>query len=130
MDSRPSPGGLRPVAVICCSACVSLGLLYYVDSRAAYIQYFPVRRFPLGAHWILGGYVWGAIWAVIAYVALPALVVACLPGERLRDYHLSVRGLRRHVWWYAALLSVVLPTRFEAECSSTSRPHGPWICWC
>jgi len=36
-------------------------------------------------------------------------VIACMPGERIRDYGLSAKGFSRHVWIYVALYLGILP---------------------
>jgi membrane protease YdiL (CAAX protease family) len=40
---------------------------------------------------------------------LPAALVALLPGERLADYGLRIRGIGRHLWIYVVLFLAVLP---------------------
>ena len=52
---------------------------------------------------------WWSGTRVVCYVALPALTILLMPGERIRDYYVSPRGFIRHLWIYVGLYLLVLP---------------------
>src|ERR1041384_2450619 len=74
-----------------------LTLQEYLGGHDAYARLFP----PDGSrYWELRGFAWWSGWRVLGYVIVPMLVLACLPGQRIRDYHISLRGFFRHLWIY------------------------------
>jgi len=48
----------------------------------------------------LSGHAWWAVWRVLGYFLLPALVVR-LSGQKLREQGLATEGFREHAWIYA-----------------------------
>ncbi len=65
-------------------------------------------------------------WRVVGFFLIPLLVVLLLPGERVRDYGLSTKGLREHMWVYLALLSIVLPAVIVVSYTPGFRSHYPF----
>jgi len=102
----------RPLVVLLTVA-VSLTLQEYWGERSQFAEWFPPAadafRWDGQSRWVLVSFVWWSGWRFFGYLVLPALVVLCLPGERLRDYGLSVKGFSRHVWIYVALYLAILP---------------------
>jgi membrane protease YdiL (CAAX protease family) len=95
-----------PVLAVLLTAAASLTLQEYLGSHDAYARLFP----PDGsAYWELRYYVWWSSWRVTGYVLVPMLVLACLPGQRITDYHISLRGFFKHLWVYAVLFALVTP---------------------
>ena len=73
-------------------ALIDLVALVDADAATALGPYRPLLRIVM---WSLG--------AFTMYFALPALVIRRVFGHRLRDYGLSLRGIRGHLWVYFAL---------------------------
>jgi uncharacterized protein len=100
----------RPLVVLVV-ALVSLTLMYYYGDRDTFGRIWPR---PVDSAWIhsryeLTSFAWWSGWRVAGYIPLPLVTIWLLPGERLRDYGLSVRGFSRHAWVYVALFLAVLP---------------------
>jgi membrane protease YdiL (CAAX protease family) len=94
------------VLMVLVTVAASLTLQEYVGGHDIYGQLFP----PDGSrYWELRGYVWWAVWRVFGYVVLPMAVLACLPGQRIADYYVSLRGFLRHLWIYALLFFLISP---------------------
>lgn len=108
----PRPLDWRPLVVLVVVA-VSLTLQEYWGERAYYAKIWPAgpgaRSFFGTSYWELGSFGWWTGWRVFGYLILPAAVVLCLPGERLRDYGLSFRGFMKHAWIYVVLFLAILP---------------------
>jgi membrane protease YdiL (CAAX protease family) len=101
----------------------SLTLQEYLGGHNTYQRLFP----PDGSHyWELRGYVWWSGWRVIGYVVLPMVVIACLPGERIRDYHVSLRGFVRHLWIYLLMFGAVFPFVLVASTTAEFRHTYPF----
>ena len=105
-DAAAAPG-FWPVVAICVTACAGLLINQYGGSEDLYRELFslsgadPYLVLRLKAWWV------GSI--LIGFLALPALVMALLPGNRLRDCNLGFRGFREHFWVYVGLYGAVLP---------------------
>ena len=95
------------VLVILVTVAASLSLLEYYGGRNLYQALFPFEKGD--RYWTLKGFAWWSGWRVFGYVVLPMLTILCMPGERLRDYYVSLRGFARHLWIYVVLYLVVLP---------------------
>ena len=100
----------RPL-VVCVVVAVSLTLQEYLGDRG-----FFRRHFMPGEEWYdptgygeLWSFAWWTGWRVFGYLILPAAVVLCMPGERLRDYGWSARGFLRHLGLYTVLYLLLLP---------------------
>jgi membrane protease YdiL (CAAX protease family) len=101
----------------------SLTLQEYLGGHDTYERLFP----PDGStYWELRGFAWWSGWRVLGYVIVPMLVLACLPGQRIRDYHVSLRGFGKHLWIYGALFGAVLPAVLAASTSSSFRHTYPF----
>jgi membrane protease YdiL (CAAX protease family) len=99
----------RGFAIICVTACVSLLVLQFVGSDSTYAQLYPPNPQAPDPYWILRVKAWWVLWILIGSVALPAIVMACRPGNRLRDCNLSFRGFAQHFWIYVLLFVLVSP---------------------
>ena len=100
---------VRGFAIICVTACVSLLVLQFVGSDSTYAQLYPPNPQAPDPYWILRVKAWWVLWILIGSVALPAIVMACQPGNRLRDCNLSFRGFAQHFWIYVLLFVLVSP---------------------
>jgi uncharacterized protein len=116
--TRPAPEALAPataraprfdgrVLVILVTVAVSLSLQEYYGERWLYQELFPYEAGD--RYWTLKGFVWWSGWRVVGYVILPVLTILAMPGERLRDYFISLRGFGRHLWIYVVLYLLILP---------------------
>jgi membrane protease YdiL (CAAX protease family) len=111
------------VLMVLLTAAASLTLQEYLGGHDAYERWFP----PDGSrYWELRGYAWWSGWRVIGYVGIPMLVLACLPGQRICDYHVSLRGFFHHLWIYALLFALVLPAVLLASTTQAFRQTYPF----
>lgn len=65
-------------------------------------------------------------WRVVGFFLIPLLVVLLLPGERVRDYGLSVKGLGDHLWIYLVLFGIVLPAVIVVSYTPGFKSHYPF----
>lgn len=110
--------------IVLVTVAVSLTLQEYFGlHEEIYTRIYPPDN---SRYWELLGFAWWAGWRVIGYVVVPMLVIACMPGERIRDYYISLRGFRRHAWIYAALFAAVLPLVIIASTTPSFRETYPF----
>jgi membrane protease YdiL (CAAX protease family) len=100
-----------------------LTLQEYLGGHDTYERLFPRTA---STYWELRGYAWWAGWRVLGYVIIPMLVLAAMPGQRILDYHISLRGVVRHLWIYAALFGAVLPMVLLASTTPAFRETYPF----
>jgi membrane protease YdiL (CAAX protease family) len=103
------PAEIWQLAAICITACISLLLMEFVANETVFAQFFPPHPGPADSYWVLRFKVWWVAWALIAYIALPTIVILLLSGTRLRDCNLSWQGFRQHYSVYVVLYAAVLP---------------------
>ncbi len=108
IDAATAPN-LWQVAVICVTACLALGLVQFVGSQQTFLYVFPPGPRGFDSYWVLRYKAWWVAVIVASYLALPAIVMAAMPGKRLRDCNLGFEGFRRHFWIYVGLYGAVLP---------------------
>jgi membrane protease YdiL (CAAX protease family) len=112
IDRETAPGGVVGgfdwrVVVVIITCCVVLTLQEYVGQRLVFREHWP--RVPGDTYYSLKEYAWWAGWRVGGYLLLPMLVILCMPGERLRDYYISLRGVVGKLWIYGVMFAGVLP---------------------
>ena len=113
------------VLAVLVTVAVSLTLQEYIGDRGFFEDHFK----PHGAvdpYYTLRGFAWWSGWRVLGYVVIPMLVVACMPGQRIRDYYFSARGFFRHLWIYVALFLCVLPAVLMASKTPSFRDTYPF----
>ena len=103
------PAQVWQLAAICITACVSLYLLQFVATERVFAYFFPPQSGAFDTYWVLRVKAWWVAWALISYLALPALVMALTSGRRLRDCNLGWRGFQQHYWIYVGLYALVFP---------------------
>jgi len=103
------PAEIWQLAAVCVTACISLLLMEFVANETVFAQFFPPHPGSADSYWVLRFKVWWVAWALIAYIALPTIVLLLLPGKRLRDCNLSWQGFRQHYSLYVVLYVAVLP---------------------
>jgi membrane protease YdiL (CAAX protease family) len=123
-DAADAADAARPmVLLVLATVAASLTLQDYLGDHRAYDLWFP----PSGSRYDeLYYYLWWAGWRVGGYVVLPILVLAALPGQRLRDYHLALRGFVTHLWIYAALFALVAPAVLYTSTLESFRDTYPF----
>jgi hypothetical protein len=120
-DPKHNPHVITLVVLLTCA--LSLTIQEYVGGADKYEIWFP---YDGGEYWELSGFVWWTVWRVIGYVLIPAAVILCLPGQRLRDCHVSPRGFFRHLWIYALMFVAFSPIVIVASMSSSFRETYPF----
>jgi membrane protease YdiL (CAAX protease family) len=105
-DAAAAPG-FWPLAAMCVTACAGLLVNQYGGSEQTFALLFPPSYSD--PYWVLRVKAWWVGSILIGFVALPALVMALLPGARVRDCNLGFRGFRDHFWVYVGLYGAVLP---------------------
>ena len=124
-DRSPEDAGrtnLRVLAILL-TCCLSLTLQEYLGNHQTYARWFSGAR---GPNWELGGFAWWSGWRLFGYVILPMIVLALLPGERVRDYHISGKGFFKHLWIYVALFACILPVVIQASTTASFRNTYPF----
>ncbi len=107
-ERRAHPGFDRRVMIVLILAAFILVFQEYYGDRPNFDEYLGARF--EGSRWYaLGSFGWWAGAKVLGYLIVPALAVWGLLRGRLRDYGLSMEGMRRHVWIYVALYLAILP---------------------
>ena len=121
----PDAGGRTSlqVLVVLVTIAAALTLQEYLGGHDTYERLFPPDG---GRYWELRGYAWWAGWRVFGYVGIPMIVLACLPGERIRDYHVSLRGFVRHLEIYLRLFLMILVPVIEASNTAAFRQTYPF----
>jgi membrane protease YdiL (CAAX protease family) len=97
------------LAAICVTACISLLLIEFVANETVFAHVFPPHAGLTDSYWVLRFKIWWVAWLLIAYIALPTIVMLLLPGKPLRDCNLSWQGFRQHYSLYSILYAAVLP---------------------
>lgn len=125
-ERGPDEGGHTSsyVLAVLVTCCVVLTLQEYLGDSARFARYYPHR--PGDRYWELKGFAWWSGWRVLGYVVIPMLVIAIWPGQRIRDYHVSVRGFLRHFWIYAVMFLAILPAVIIASKTATFRHTYPF----
>lgn len=125
-ETSPRSYDWRPLMVLVCVA-VSLTFQDYWGQTEDYHQLYPERlREEYG---LLEGYAWWSGWRFAGYVLLPVLAILAMPGERLRDYFISLRSFPKHLWIYVGLYLLVLPAVIIASQTTSFRETYPFYAY-
>ncbi|MEO7730999.1 MAG: type II CAAX endopeptidase family protein [Kofleriaceae bacterium] len=111
------------VLVVLLTVAAVLTLQEYMGGHDVYDQLFPAKG---SQYRELLGFAWWSGWRVFGYVVVPMAVLACLPGQRIRDYHVSLRGLGKHLWIYAIMFALILPAVAIASTTHAFRQTYPF----
>ena len=112
-----------PVLVVLVICAVSLTLQEYIGDRGAFEMWFQVRKDPYAD---LKGFAWWSGWRVLGYVVIPCIAIACTPGMRVRDMHVSLKGFVGHLWIYVLMFALILPAVIEASMTKSFRHTYPF----
>jgi membrane protease YdiL (CAAX protease family) len=112
------------VLVILIVVAVSLTIQEYIGDRGFFEAHWPAS---LGnRYYELEGFAWWSGWRVFGYVVMPMVTLLCMPGARIRDAHLSLRGFFHHLWIYVLLFLLVLPAVILASKTPEFRHTYPF----
>jgi membrane protease YdiL (CAAX protease family) len=114
---------LRILAILVTVA-ISLTLQEYIGDRGWFETHFPPTA--NAKYFELEAFAWWSGWRVFGYVVIPCMVLAWLPGERIRDYHISFKGFFKHLWIYVVLFLCVLPAVIAASRTDAFRHTYPF----
>jgi membrane protease YdiL (CAAX protease family) len=112
--------------VVLVTAAVSLTLQEYYGGRATFEHWLGGNRSGTDSYWQLKGFLWWSGWRVFGYVVIPILAIACLPGERVRDYYVFPRAFFRHLWIYLAMFAAIFPAVYLASLTESFRDTYPF----
>ncbi|HWO23821.1 MAG TPA: type II CAAX endopeptidase family protein [Kofleriaceae bacterium] len=127
-ERDPGAGGQASVLVlvVMLTCAVVLTLQEYIGNSAWFARYFPLDPAQRDPYWEIKSFAWWSGWRVLGYVVIPMLAIGLVPGQRIRDYHLSARGFVRHFWIYAALFLAILPVVIAASRTASFRHTYPF----
>lgn len=114
------------VVVVLIAACVTLTVQEYIGDRTYFEKLWPWDRRDPDMYWHLKGFAWWSGWRFIGYFVFPLLCVLAMPGEKLRDYHLSMRGFVKHLWIYVLLFALVAPAVYFAAQTASFQHTYPF----
>ncbi len=123
---EPSEAGSSSwvVLVVLVVCAVSLTLQEYVGDRGWFERWYPRR--PGDLYYELKSFAWWSGWRVFGYVVMPLVAILAMPGQRLRDYHISLRGFFSHLWIYVLMFSLILFAVIEASTTTSFRHTYPF----
>jgi membrane protease YdiL (CAAX protease family) len=113
------------VLVILVVCAVSLTIQEYIGDRGAWERWFPSQG-RLDSYYELKGFAWWSSWRVIGYVIMPIITILAMRGERLRDYHFSLKGFTKHLWIYVLLFTLITPAVMVASTTASFRHTYPF----
>jgi membrane protease YdiL (CAAX protease family) len=112
------------VLVILVVVAISLTLQEYIGDRGQFERWFPARGYD--TYYELKGFAWWSGWRVLGYVIIPWTAIALMPGERIRDYHISPKGFFSHLWLYVMMFAMILPAVIIASTTQAFRHTYPF----
>ena len=99
----------RPIVILVTTA-FTLTLAKYFGGNATFQELVPYDpEVYTRDEWHLLARAWWSGFRVVAYAVIPMFTIVLMPGERVRDYYISFRGFRQHLWVYLGLYLLVLP---------------------
>ncbi len=112
------------VLVILVTVAVSLTLQEYLGDRGFYEDHFKPGR--IDTYYELRGFAGWSGWRFVGYVVIPSIVLAVMPRERIRDYHVSARDFFKHLWIYVVMFLFILPVVLFASTTPAFRHTYPF----
>lgn len=113
------------ILVVLVTAAISLTLQYYIGDRGWFEDHFKPHG-PVDHYYTLRSFAWWSGWRLLGYVIIPMIAIALMPGEHIRDYHVSPRGFFKHLWIYVVLFLCVLPAVLAASKTAAFRQTYPF----
>jgi membrane protease YdiL (CAAX protease family) len=137
---------LRPMLALCVGA-VMLTFMEYFGNAPGLWKLLQALQLPLTAQevqallhrnpsstWLstwhtyhdLVPHVWWALWRVMGYFVVPALLVRWGFRESIREYGLQTRGFAQHAWIYGLCFAIVLPLVIAVSFTPEFRDYYPF----
>ncbi len=114
--AHPRAFDIRP-AIVLVTVCIALTVQEYIGQGTMFTRWFP--DLASGEYGQLKMYTWWSGWRFIGYVIIPMFAIWIMPGERFRDYFISLRNAKKHLPLYIGLYLLVLPAVIIASKSSS-----------
>jgi membrane protease YdiL (CAAX protease family) len=124
--ANPRAYDVRPLVVLV-AVCVALSLQEYVGQGFVFADWFP--DYARGEYAQLKRFAWWSGWRFIGYVIVPIGVIWMLPGERVRDYFISFKGITKKLPIYLGLYLIVLPAVLIASRTQSFYLTYPFYKW-
>jgi len=124
----------RPLVVLV-AVCVALTLQEYIGQGAFFMEWwrrwFPeaVRTEHFREYRDLYRFTWWAGWRFTGYVIVPLFAIWTLRGERVRDYFISFKDLKKHLPVYIGLYLLILPAVIVASQTKSFSTTYPFYKW-
>lgn len=99
------------VLVVLGVSAVVVTLMEYFGGRNIY-QQLVLKHYPTfmrHEYYKLSQFAYWSFFRLGNYILLPLIAVSLMPGERMRDYGLSLKGIKDHIWIYVALFGIIFP---------------------
>lgn len=130
-EPEPTPGRrstsiFLPLVVLVVVA-VSLTVQEYFGQQTFFAKMWPPPTALSGdEYWQLKSFAWWSGWRVFGYIFIPLFVILLYPGERVRDYFLSIKGFTKKLWIYVVLFLLILPAVLYASTTESFRHTYPF----
>ncbi|MEM8605944.1 MAG: CPBP family intramembrane glutamic endopeptidase [Myxococcota bacterium] len=119
----------RPAVVLFTTA-ITLTVASYYGGSVSLAHVFGLDRRDYSVEdWEMLVRVWWTATRCIAYVLIPIATIWLMPGERVRDYYLTFRGVFRHAWIYVGLYVLVLPVLYWVSTFDSFHATYPFYRW-
>ena len=112
------------ILLILVMVAVSLTIQEYVGDRGWFHKWFSFDAEDRYRE--LRSFAWWSAWRVIGYVIMPVILLAVLPRQRIRDYHVAPVGFLRHMPIYVFLFLWILPAVVFASTTESFRHTYPF----
>ncbi len=122
---RVGPPLDRTVVLVLVVVGLSLTLQEYLGNHDLFEKVYPPSP-SNQKYWQLWGFLWWSGWRVLGYLVLPAILIAFIPGVRVRDQHVSLKGFWKHLWVYVALFAAVFPAVVIASTTKSFQHTYPF----
>jgi membrane protease YdiL (CAAX protease family) len=125
-ETSPPPTGTVQwkALVILVTVAVSLTIQQYIGDRDFFEDHFKPNG-PHDTYYALRSFAWWTGWRTFGYVVLPMIALLAM-GERIRDYHISLRGFFHHLWIYVLLFALISPAVIGASTTPSFRNTYPF----
>ena len=138
-STEPRKFDWRPV-IFLITVAITLTLQEYFGTRGSgqgrhevlgFMDMFPRKDFPdmEEKDYQLLSFCWWSGWRFLGYVVIPVITIWLMPGQRVRDYFVSLKGFFKHLWIYAALFALILPAVIFASTQKSFTLTYPFYKW-
>lgn len=95
--------------LMCWVAVILTFVEYYGHSGSIFYRWFRAAMPSDSMYAPVFRHVYWSLSCSAAYFVLPVLAILLTPRARIRDYGLSLKGFRQHMWIYVLLFLIVMP---------------------